>query len=80
MMERIDIAKKRAIQQYKDAYEYEFDNKEDFDLTDEQFEFAEDLRNHIRELYWIVNGDSVKVKFDKSKITIKYSNGTTREY
>jgi len=78
MIERLDIALKNARELYKVAYEYEFDNKDDIDMTEEQFKYCLQLRDELMLLYWIKN--EAVVKFEKSKIIVKWPNGEKTIY
>lgn len=80
MIERLDKALKIAINKYIDSYLYEFDNKQDSDLSDEQYNFVKTLINEVMMLYWIKYGDDVKVTFDSGSISIKYPTGDKRTW
>lgn len=63
LLKRIEIEEK----EYKEMYEYELDNKEDYELTEEQWDFVSEKRNDIMSLYWILDGE-VKIRFLRDKI------------
>ena len=80
MIERLDRALKIAINKYIDSYLYEFDNKQDSDLSDEQYNFVKTLINEIMMLYWIKYGDDVKVTFNVGLVNVKYPTGDKRTW
>ena len=80
MIGRLDTALKKAINKYIDSYLYEFDNKMDIDLSDEQYNFVKILRNEIMMLYWIKYGDDVKVTFNVGLVNVKYPTGNKKTY
>lgn len=73
MIERLDIALKNIRKEYKDAYEFEFDNKDDCDIHGTEWLYCSRMRNEIRQLYWIKNSEA-KVEFEKGTIIVKYPN------
>lgn len=80
MIERLDTWLKRATNEYIDLYINEFDNKQDYELSDEQFDFARNLRNRIGILYWIKYGDDLEITFDSGSINVKYPTGNKRTW
>ena len=71
--QRIRNAIEEAKTKYWEAYEYEFDYCEDYEMTEEQFTYVSMLRDEIRQLYYFLYGDWYQVSFEKNKInyTIK---------
>lgn len=70
MKERLLKRIKSEEKEYKELYENEIGNKEDYELTDKQWDDVSRKRCEIISLYWILEGE-INIRFLREKIIKK---------